>query len=171
MQKNMKHLQTREYINTIKYFEMAWYWLQMHGPTVQRSSLEAHHSVEKILTADQFAMVLCGCHTHSKTLGWIWYDLIGSCKGFLLTRQLGWNKQANSGMPPAQRWSFKHQWCDLMQTKISQVILPYLMHLIHLITLFLSDFSGSSRWSISAVCWHFLSSSSEIQSIAPRNGP
>lgn len=78
-----------------RYFETAWYWLQMHGPTVQRSSLEAHHSVEKILTADQFAMVLCGCHTHthSKTLGWIWYDLIGSCKGFLLTRQLGWNSK------------------------------------------------------------------------------
>lgn len=110
-----------------KYFEMAWYWLQMHGPTVQRSSLEPHHSIRE--SSDSWSIcygAFCGCHTHTQQNSWmdlIWFDreLQGA---FYWHASLA--DSANSGMPPAQRfWSFKHQWCDLMQTKISQVILPY----------------------------------------------
>lgn len=52
-----------------KYFEMAWYWLHMHGPTVQRSSLEPHHSIRE--SSDSWSIcygAFCGCHTHTAKL-------------------------------------------------------------------------------------------------------
>ena len=96
-----------------KYFEMAWYWLQMHGPTVQRSSLEAHHSVEKILTADQFAMVLFAAVNLTQQNSWmdlIWFDR--ELQGLSIDTP-AWLKQQTAGCHQLSAEVSNHQWCDL----------------------------------------------------------